>query len=54
MRAGAPATLDVLPAIAVAVGKRVPVLVDGGIRRGTDIIMARARPNGQSLCAGLC
>lgn len=34
----APASLDALPAIAAAVGKRVPVLMDGGIRRGTDII----------------
>ncbi|KAK9918957.1 hypothetical protein WJX75_008310 [Coccomyxa subellipsoidea] len=38
----APASLDALPAIAAAVGKRVPVLVDGGIRRGTDIIKALA------------
>ena len=34
----APASLDALPGIAAAVGKRVPVLVDGGVRRGTDII----------------
>ncbi len=34
----APASLDALPAVATAVGKRVPVLMDGGIRRGTDII----------------
>ena len=34
----APAALDALPGIAAAVGKRVPVLMDGGIRRGTDII----------------
>jgi isopentenyl diphosphate isomerase/L-lactate dehydrogenase-like FMN-dependent dehydrogenase len=34
----APATLDALPAVAAAVRKRVPVLVDGGVRRGTDII----------------
>ena len=37
----APASLDALPAIAAAVGKRVPVLMDGGIRRGTDIIKVR-------------
>ncbi len=36
--AGVPATLDALPAVVAAVAKRVPVLVDGGIRRGTDII----------------
>lgn len=39
----APATLDALPAIAAAVGRRVPVLMDGGVRRGTDIIKARTR-----------
>jgi 4-hydroxymandelate oxidase len=39
---GAPATIDVLPAIAQAVGGSVPVLVDGGIRRGTDVLKAIA------------
>lgn len=37
-----PATLHALPAVAAAVNGAVPVLVDGGIRRGTDIIKARA------------
>lgn len=37
-----PATIDVLPAIAQAVSGRVPVLLDGGIRRGTDIVKAMA------------
>jgi 4-hydroxymandelate oxidase len=37
-----PATIDVLPAIADKVGGRVPVLVDGGIRRGTDVVKALA------------
>ena len=37
-----PATLDVLPAIIGAVAGRVPVLVDGGIRRGTDVVKALA------------
>lgn len=37
-----PATLHVLPAVAAAVRGAVPVLVDGGIRRGTDILKARA------------
>ncbi len=31
-----------LPAVADAVGGRVPVLMDGGIRRGSDIVKARA------------
>jgi len=38
----AAATLDVLPAIVEAVGDRAEVLVDGGIRRGTDVIKALA------------
>ena len=37
-----PATLDALPAIVRAVAGRVPVLVDGGVRRGSDILKARA------------
>ena len=37
-----PATLDALPAIVRAVNGRVPVLVDGGVRRGSDILKARA------------
>lgn len=37
----APAAIDVLPSIASAVNRRVPVLMDGGIRRGTDIIKVR-------------
>ena len=37
-----PATLTVLPAIADAVDHRIPVLVDGGIRRGTDVMIALA------------
>jgi 4-hydroxymandelate oxidase len=37
-----PATLDALPAIVQRVARRVPVLVDGGVRRGTDIVIARA------------
>lgn len=31
-----------LPAVAAAVGARVPVLVDGGIRSGTDVLVALA------------
>jgi len=36
------ATLDCLPEIVAAVGKRVPVLLDGGVRRGTDVFKALA------------
>ena len=39
---GAAATLDALPAIASAVGNRMAVLLDGGVRRGVDILKARA------------
>ncbi|MCB1624639.1 MAG: alpha-hydroxy-acid oxidizing protein [Pseudomonadales bacterium] len=38
----APATASVLPGIAARVGGRAPVLVDGGIRRGTDVLKALA------------
>ena len=36
------ATLDALPAVVDEVGGDVPVLVDGGIRRGTDVLKALA------------
>ena len=39
---GAPATIEVLPEIVDAVGGRIPVLVDGGFRRGTDVLKALA------------
>ncbi len=35
-----PATIEMLPAIAAAVGNDGEVLIDGGIRRGTDVIKA--------------
>lgn len=38
---GARASLDALPEIVQAVGMRVPVLVDGGVRRGSDLVKAR-------------
>lgn len=37
-----PATIDALPLIAEKVSGRVPLLVDGGIRRGTDVLKALA------------
>jgi 4-hydroxymandelate oxidase len=40
---GAIATIDALPEIARAVDGRVPLLLDGGVRRGTDVIKAIAR-----------
>jgi L-lactate dehydrogenase (cytochrome) len=37
---GVAATLDALPEVLAAVGDRIEVLVDGGIRRGGDIVKA--------------
>ena len=34
--------IDALPEVVKAVGERVPVLVDGGFRRGTDVVKAIA------------
>jgi L-lactate dehydrogenase (cytochrome) len=39
---GVPATLRVLPEVVAAVGGQIEVLVDGGIRRGSDIAKALA------------
>jgi L-lactate dehydrogenase (cytochrome) len=39
---GAPATLDLLKETVDVVGDGVEVLLDGGVRRGTDIVVARA------------
>ncbi|QEL65015.1 L-lactate dehydrogenase [Oryzomicrobium terrae] len=37
-----PAAIDALPAVAEAVSGRIPLLLDGGIRRGSDIFKALA------------
>lgn len=39
---GLPATIQVQPEIADAVGSQVEILLDGGIRRGTDVVKAIA------------
>jgi lactate 2-monooxygenase len=39
---GAVAALDALPAVRVAVGRDFPVLMDSGVRRGSDILKAVA------------
>ena len=39
---GTPATIRVLPAIASAVGSQLEVLLDGGVRRGGDVVKALA------------
>ncbi|MEV0634061.1 alpha-hydroxy acid oxidase [Streptomyces sp. NPDC050619] len=37
-----PATLELLPEIVAAVAGRIPVVLDGGVRRGTDAVKAMA------------
>jgi heme/flavin dehydrogenase (mycofactocin system) len=39
---GTPATIRALPAVAEAVGDRIEVLLDGGVRRGGDVVKAVA------------
>jgi isopentenyl diphosphate isomerase/L-lactate dehydrogenase-like FMN-dependent dehydrogenase len=39
---GVPAALDALPEVVEAVESRIEVLVDGGVRRGTDVVKALA------------
>ena len=37
----APATIEVLAGIAAAVGSKLTVMIDSGVRRGSDIVVAR-------------
>jgi pre-mycofactocin synthase len=39
---GTPATIRALPAVAAAVGGQIEVLLDGGVRRGSDVVKALA------------
>jgi L-lactate dehydrogenase (cytochrome) len=39
---GTPASIRALPAVVAAVGDQVEVLLDGGIRRGSDVVKAVA------------
>ena len=57
----APAAIDALPGVVEAVAGRIPVLLDSGIRRGTDVLAALAlgakavligRPYAYGLAAG--
>jgi 4-hydroxymandelate oxidase len=47
----APSTLEVLPAIVEAVGGRVPVIFDSGVRRGADVLKALAL-GAKAVCLG--
>ena len=52
---GVPATLDVLPEVVEAVGERIEVLFDGGVRRGHRRRSRRSRSaRGRSLRGGPC
>ena len=53
-----PATIEALPRVAERVNGRIPILMDGGIRRGTDVLKAlalgaRAVLVGKPVCFGL-
>src|SRR6202522_702277 len=45
---GAAASLDALPSVAAAIEGKIPVLLDGGVRRGADVVKALAL--GASAC----
>ena len=44
-------TLDVLPEIVAAVKGKIPILIDGGFRRGTDVFKALAL-GATAVCVG--
>jgi 4-hydroxymandelate oxidase len=53
-----PATIEILPRIVEKINKRIPILMDGGIRRGTDVLKAIALGAnavlvGKPICFGL-
>jgi 4-hydroxymandelate oxidase len=48
---GVSATIEVLPEIVEAVGGRIPILVDSGFRRGSDIVKALAM-GAHGICIG--
>jgi isopentenyl diphosphate isomerase/L-lactate dehydrogenase-like FMN-dependent dehydrogenase len=48
---GVSATIDVLPEIVAAVGGRMPILIDSGFRRGSEIVKALALGAG-AVCIG--
>lgn len=39
---GLPASIDALPAVAAVINRRIPILLDGGIRHGSDVVKALA------------
>lgn len=45
------ATVDSLPEVVEAVGGKIPVLMDGGVRRGNDVVKALAR-GATAVCIG--
>jgi len=51
MEDGVAATIDVLPEIVAAVGDRMPILIDSGFRRGSDIVKALAL-GARAVCVG--
>jgi isopentenyl diphosphate isomerase/L-lactate dehydrogenase-like FMN-dependent dehydrogenase len=47
----APATIEVLPEVASAVNRKIPILIDSGFRRGTDVLKALAL-GATAVCVG--